>query len=135
MTATGQNAPRFAVERDGARGTIRSTAMRPTRPLLVFFVLGAAALALLGAQRGAAADSADKCIKSWPEVRYGALGYNHLVHVANSCATPAECTVTTDVNPEPQKVVVAGKTESVVTTFMGSPARVFKPHVSCVFQD
>ena len=77
------------------------------------------------------AESADACVRFWGEVRYGALGYNHLVHIANSCSAEAECVVSTNVSPEPQKVTVEGKSEVVVTTFLGSPARAFTPRVKC----
>jgi hypothetical protein len=39
--------------------------------------------------------------------------------------------VKTDVNPEPTSVDVAPGEETSVTTWHGSPARVFTPNVSC----
>ena len=78
-----------------------------------------------------AADSPGTCIRFWGEARYGALGYNHLVHIANSCAAAADCIVSTDVNPEEKQITVAGKSEEIVSTFLGSPARTFTPHVKC----
>ena len=98
------------------------------RALSLLLLLG---LAVAAAARPAAAGPEESCIKSWGEARFGALAYNHIVHIANACAPDAECTVSTDVNPEPQKVTVPGKSEIEVTTFMGSPARVFTPHVKC----
>ena len=98
------------------------------------------ALTLALASTGAIAESseplesANACIKFWGEVRYGALGYNHLVHVANACSAAAECDVSTDVNPEVQRVTVAGRSEELVTTFLGSPARTFAPHVKCTMR-
>jgi hypothetical protein len=77
------------------------------------------------------AEAADSCIRYWGEVRYGALAYNHIVHIANSCTADAECVVSTDVNPDEQRVTVGGKSEVLVTTFLGSPARTFKPKVAC----
>lgn len=74
---------------------------------------------------------ADACIRFWAEARYAAYGYNHLVHVQNVCRAAATCVVTTDVNPEPQAVEVAPGGESVVNTFLGSPARAFTPQVKC----
>jgi hypothetical protein len=76
-------------------------------------------------------DSAATCIRSRPEARYGALGYNHIVHVADTCTSAAECDVSTDVNPQPQHVSVAPKSEIEVNTYLGSPARVFVPKVVC----
>jgi hypothetical protein len=98
--------------------------------LVAIAVTGVALLAD-GPARGQGAAS---CIKSWPEVRYGALAYNHIVHVANGCDPDAVCTVSTDVNPQAQEVVVAGHSEVAVMTFMGSPARAFKPNVKCTMQ-
>ena len=108
------------------------TILRDMRGALSFSVVVALALAVAHGSR--AADSADTCVRFWAEAHYGALGYNHLVHVANSCSADAECDVSTDVNPDAQKVTVAAKSETVVTTFMGSPARAFKPRVKCVMR-
>jgi hypothetical protein len=74
------------------------------------------------------------CVRSWGEARYGAVGYNHLVHIADACDAPAECIVSTDVNPEPQKVLVPPHAEIEVITFRGSPARVFVPRVECTMR-
>jgi hypothetical protein len=62
------------------------------------------------------------------------MAYNHIVHVNNSCDREADCAVSTDVNPDPQKVEVPGHSEIQVMTFMGSPSRVFKPNVQCVMR-
>jgi hypothetical protein len=70
------------------------------------------------------------CISVWPEVRY-VVGYNHIVHVANTCDAAFVCDVSTDVSPEPQRVSVPPRTEIEVVTFIGSPARVFVPNVQC----
>ena len=82
----------------------------------------------------AASDTAAACIRVHPEARYRGLGYNHIVHVEDVCARDAECDVSTDVNPQPAHVSVPGKGEVEVTTFIGSPARVFVPKVDCVMQ-
>jgi len=76
-------------------------------------------------------DAASRCIRVQVEARYRALGYDHLVHLANICAAPATCIVATDVNPEPQRVEVPGRSQADVVTFIGSPARVFVPRVAC----
>jgi hypothetical protein len=91
---------------------------------LVFVTLGALPLA-------ASAQAPNPCVHAWGEARYGAVGYNHLVHLENSCAVDADCVVSTDVNPQPQTVAVPAKSEVIVNTFLGSPARVFVPHVTC----
>jgi hypothetical protein len=92
-------------------------------------VLGLLAVAL--APR-AEAQSAASCIHVLAQARYGASGYNHIVHVANSCGVAFSCLVSTDVNPEPQTVVVGPNSQTEVNTFLGSPARVFTPKVACV---
>ncbi len=70
--------------------------------------LGVALLSLASLAPRARAErpSADSCIRFWGEARFNGVGYNHLVHLANSCAVSAECVVSTDVNPEPQRVEV-----------------------------
>jgi hypothetical protein len=78
--------------------------------------------------------SLDACIRYQSEARFGGVGYDHLVHIANSCSTTAECTVTTDVSPQPRKVEVPGKSEVTVNTFLDSPARSFIPRVECTMQ-
>jgi hypothetical protein len=88
-------------------------------------------LVLAAARADAAPDTAAACIKVRPEARYRGFGYNHIVHVADVCATPAECDVSTDVNPQATHVSVAAGSEIEVNTFMGSPARVFVPKVLC----
>jgi hypothetical protein len=96
--------------------------------------LAAAAFAvvLLVPMRGQSqAGPVKACIQSWPEARYRALGYNHIVHVQNRCDARAECAVSTNVNPQPEQVVVPGHQEVEVTTFLGSPAREFTPKVEC----
>ncbi len=99
--------------------------------------IGAGALVLgifvatAGARAAPRANPVDACIRAWPEARYGALGYNHIVHIANGCDPPADCTVTTNVNPEPIAVTVPGHKQIEVTTWRGSPAREFTPQVVC----
>ncbi len=49
------------------------------------------------------------CVRIWPEARYGAIGYNHIVHIANACERAVTCSVATDVNPTPVDVAVGPK--------------------------
>ena len=63
------------------------------------------------------ADTAAACIRVRAEARYRALGYNHIVHIADICASAAECDVSTDVNPQPTHVTVPPKSEVEVNTF------------------
>ena len=93
-----------------------------------------------GVLRANAADSgvvdagASSCIQSWPEARMQAYGYNHIVHLRDTCAVAADCVVTTDVNPDPTRVSVDAKSETEVNTYLGSPARVFTPTVTCTMR-
>ncbi len=92
------------------------------------------AVAVIAAGPDASAPTAAACIQSWPEARMQAIGYNHIVHIRDVCEVGADCVVTTDVNPEPTKVSVAGKSETEVNTWLGSPARVFTPKVACTMR-
>jgi hypothetical protein len=105
--------------------------MRRILSLVAFAVLAACAAAL---SPGSVAEAQSSCLRSWPEARFGAMAYNHIVHIANSCTQDADCDVSTDVNPEVQKVTVASHSEVQVMTFLGSPARTFKPNVRCVMR-
>lgn len=71
------------------------------------------------------------CISYWPEARYRALGYDHVVHIHSTCAAEAQCTVATDVNPARIHVTVPPGAEVEVVTWVGSPAREFTPTVLC----
>jgi hypothetical protein len=72
-----------------------------------------------------------KCVHVRSEARFSGFGYDHLVEVENGCEKPASCSVSTDVNPQPQPVQLnVGEKQSVVT-FRGSPASTFKPDVTC----
>ena len=97
-------------------------------------VLGLAPSVVAGAYGAPLVDTPAACIKVRPEARYLGLGYNHIVHVADVCASPAECDVSTDVNPDAQHVSVPAGGQIEVNTFMGSPARVFVPRVVCTMQ-
>lgn len=71
------------------------------------------------------------CVESWPEARYRAYGYDHIVHLRSRCRVTADCTVTTDVSPEASRAVVRPAEHVEVLTFRGSPAREFTPTVVC----
>ncbi len=71
------------------------------------------------------------CVQARAEVRYGALGYDHIAHLSNTCDRAYVCIVRTDVNPSPIEVVVPGLQTVSVVTFRGSPAREFKLYLTC----
>jgi hypothetical protein len=92
---------------------------------VVFIVTGASA---------ATPPPAKDCIRVWAVPRFNNGGYNHYVHISNACSVAADCVVTTDVNPEPAGVVAPAKGDVEINTFLGSPARVFVPHVECTMR-
>lgn len=79
----------------------------------------------------ASARATPACVGVTSRAVYRGLGYDHIVHLANHCSHTATCNVSTDVNPEPTVVTVAPEEEVDVSTFRGSPARVFAAHVTC----
>jgi hypothetical protein len=83
-----------------------------------------------GAQQG---DGERPCVAFWPESRYVA-GYDHIVHLANHCEAAADCRVHTSVNPQVFEVKIPVGEERQVTTWRGSPAAKFTPHVVCTLE-
>ena len=111
--------------------------MNSLRAVVLPLALSFGALSLLAfgeAPASAKEDTAALCIRVKPEARYRGLGYNHIVHVANVCGSAAECDVSTDVNPTPQHISLPPGGQTEVTTFLGSPARVFTPNVACTMR-
>jgi hypothetical protein len=71
------------------------------------------------------------CVDVKSEASFASVGYDHIVTLKSACKQPMSCSVKTDVNPEPATVdLEPGEAKSVVT-WRGSPAREFKPEVSC----
>lgn len=104
-------------------------AKRSLKHVASFFLAALFALPVV-----ASAEAPTPCVRAWGEARYGAYGYNHLVHLANACAADADCVVSTDVNPQPMSVEVPARSEVVVNTFLESPSRVFTPRVTCTMR-
>lgn len=77
---------------------------------------------------------APACVSWRKEAHDSGAGYDHLVHVRNGCDAPVTCAVSTNVNPEPQRVRVQPGHEEAVLTFRGSPAYEFTPRVDCTLQ-
>lgn len=94
---------------------------------LLFVLFATVALPAAAGEPGKPLD----CVTHRTEARYGGYGYDHLVHLDNACAQSATCTVSTDVNPEKQRVTVKGRERTTVVTFRGSPAREFRATVEC----
>jgi hypothetical protein len=81
----------------------------------------------------AAADppSSTDCVRFWAEARYRPYGYDHIVHLVNVCKLEARCLVSTDVDPEPMRVIAPPEEHIEVTTRRGSPASQFMAAVVC----
>lgn len=71
------------------------------------------------------------CARYRTEVRYGAYGYDHLVHLRNRCARAIACVIRTNVRTKPLSVEVAPESSTTVVTYRGSPARRFEARVWC----
>ena len=111
--------------------------MMGMRRLVSWAAVAMGAVASYAPSRAAAEQAATPqapCVSVRAEVRYGAAGYNHIVVLTNVCERAQMCTVSTDVNPVPTETLVAPRSSTEVVTFLGSPARVFVPKVSCVAQ-
>lgn len=70
------------------------------------------------------------CVEVSTRVRYS-LGYDHFVDLFSKCQDVATCQVATDVNPQPQKVVLSPGQKRSLLTMRGSPARTFTAQVKC----
>jgi hypothetical protein len=75
-------------------------------------------------------ETASECVRHTVQARY-VNGYDHLVHITNSCSRKATCKVSTDVNPDIQVVTLSSGTSTTVLTFRGSPAQEFRAKVEC----
>ena len=107
--------------------TSRPRLLVPTVALAAFV----ASAALLAPASRADKPVAATCVQWHGEVRARAYGYDHFVVLASGCKQAATCAVTTDVAPEVVRVAVAAGESKEVATFLGSPASVFHPSVSC----
>lgn len=71
------------------------------------------------------------CVRASAVARFGAMAYDHWVHVENTCPTTVRCTVSTDVNPSPTALELEPGQQRDVATFHGSPASAFVATVAC----
>lgn len=103
------------------------------RQLLI--ALGIVGGALLLTNTTAAADppktGLPACIRVATQARWVPYGYNHVVIIEDGCSKAATCTVSTDVNPQPQTAEIASGQTVEVTTFMASAASTFVAKVTC----
>ncbi|MBZ0119525.1 MAG: hypothetical protein K8H88_21220 [Sandaracinaceae bacterium] len=82
----------------------------------------------------AAQDARPACVEVEAIVRYGAGAYDHWVRVQNNCDRRARCRVATNVNPDPQTILLEPGATREVITFRGSPARELTPNVTCTLE-
>ncbi|GAC1353229.1 MAG: hypothetical protein NVS3B20_20190 [Polyangiales bacterium] len=82
----------------------------------------------------ATSGKAPSCITSWTESRYRPYGYDHVVHIKSTCDKPADCTVSTNVVPQPTKALVPAASKVEVLTFLSSPASAFTATVDCTLR-
>ena len=94
-------------------------------------------LALVGTPTTGAAEPAQTpaCVQARDEARYIGFAYDHWVHIRNTCGAAADCSVSTNVNPDPVDVrVPAGEGRSVLT-FRANPSRRFTIKMSCTLDE
>jgi hypothetical protein len=83
------------------------------------------------AEDSAKSAKAGSCVDVQTEASFASVGYDHIVTLKSACKKPMSCSVKTDVNPDAAIVELdPGESKSVVT-WRGSPAREFKPDVTC----
>lgn len=71
------------------------------------------------------------CLRASALARFGAMAYDHWVHLENGCPATVRCRVSTDVNPEVTEVSLEPSQQRDIATFHGSPASVFTATVDC----
>lgn len=106
------------------------------RVALASLVLGGLLLALSGASRAEPlADGVGECASVSASTQLNAVGYNHVVTLANRCSRAVTCEVWTNVDPSPHLTLraKAGQTAEVVTR-IGSPSRDVQAGKACHFE-
>lgn len=73
----------------------------------------------------------DECVDARAEARLQAYGFNHVVVIDNRCEAAQRCTVSSDVNPNPQRVEVRPGARAELLLWRDSPARTFQARVDC----
>ena len=81
------------------------------------------------------AQNPNDCAVVRATARYVGLGYTHAIVLKNGCQKPVECSVWTDVDPEPKTTLsLRPGEESEVVTRRGSPAREVTAFKQCSFR-
>lgn len=104
---------------------------------LVVFSLWSSSSALAGDKDKAppVAQNPNECAVVKATARYVGLGYTHTIVLKNGCQRPVECTVWTDVDPEPKTTLsVRPGDDGEVVTRRGSPSREVSAFKQCSFR-
>ena len=100
----------------------------------VALLVAGAALAV-GSVAFGAGDSIAECAAVTASTRLNAVGYNHIVTLANHCQRAVSCEVWTNVDPTPHVTLRAKPGESAETiTRVGSPSRDVHAEKSCHYE-
>lgn len=104
---------------------------------LVVFPLWSRSSALAGDKDKAppVVQNPNDCAVVKATARFVGLGYTHAIVLRNGCQKPVECSVWTDVDPEPKTILSLrpGEEDEVVTR-RGSPAREVTAFKQCSFR-
>ena len=79
----------------------------------------------------ASADTTICTVHHSTEVRYRGLGYQHIVHITNSCDEAVACEVRTSASHGHVDVTVPGRSSVAVLTRRGAASRKFTAQLSC----
>jgi hypothetical protein len=101
------------------------------RARAVTVVLALASWPLVSAAQLRVTGERPECVRASALARYGAMAYDHWVHVENGCPATVRCRVSTDVNPAVTEITLEPGQQRDVATFHGSPASVFSATVAC----
>ncbi|MDB4976910.1 MAG: hypothetical protein JWN48_5251 [Myxococcaceae bacterium] len=75
------------------------------------------------------------CAVAKASARYVGYGYTHVISAVNGCSRAVECTLWTDVDPEPRTTVNLGPGDTTeVVTRRGSPSREVTAFKQCSFR-
>ena len=99
--------------------------------LTALLAAGALAVAITPASADPPKSAIPACLRVQTTSRWVPYGYNHIVILENGCSKAATCTVSTDVNPQPQTAEVPSQQTVEVLTFMASASSTFVAKVTC----
>lgn len=106
--------------------------MSRVRLSILAAIAALSASAALFAQPARIPGTRPECVAVAAQPVFNGTGYNHLVTIANRCATPVTCAVTTDVNPRAISAVIDAGQSRTVNTYFNAAGYGFSPTVHCV---